>query len=464
MGVDFWWIDWQQGDKTKMPGLDPLFWLNHLHFYDLARDGKRRPSSSPAGAGWATTATPSASPAIPSPPGLRWPSSPISPPPPPMWATAGGATTSAGTRRGMRDGELYARWVQYGVFSPILRLHSTKTFYHDRRPWAYDAEVFNVAQSAHAAALRPDPLPVQHGLAQPQRSPPAGAADVLHPPRRRRSLPRPQPVLVRQRADRRALRHPARPGYPPVLAGRLAARRRLVRLLQRRAPARRALAHLLRRPGRNPGRGPRRRDRARLVPNPAGATPRNPAALDLHLFPGASNAFELYEDDGESEAYRQGHACRTLLAQRWSGDSLEFSIAPAEGETALIPAQRTWRIALHGLARPERVLLRVNGVEQAVPWRYAAQVEELAFDEVSLTPADRLELRIDIRAGSLIGRRDRRADKVRKLLWNFLVSDVNTCQELDNRLPELLAGTLSLELFATRLKGAHLDALRNALK
>ena len=42
-GIDFWWIDWQQGDRTTLPGLDPLYWLNHLHFYDLARDGKRRP-------------------------------------------------------------------------------------------------------------------------------------------------------------------------------------------------------------------------------------------------------------------------------------------------------------------------------------------------------------------------------------------------------------------------------------
>jgi len=26
-----------------MAGLDPLWWLNHLHFYDLARDGQKRP-------------------------------------------------------------------------------------------------------------------------------------------------------------------------------------------------------------------------------------------------------------------------------------------------------------------------------------------------------------------------------------------------------------------------------------
>ena len=43
MGVDFWWIDWQQGNKTATPGLDPLWALNHYHSLDIARDGKRRP-------------------------------------------------------------------------------------------------------------------------------------------------------------------------------------------------------------------------------------------------------------------------------------------------------------------------------------------------------------------------------------------------------------------------------------
>ena len=41
MGIDFWWMDWQQGMESTLGGLDPLWWLNHLHFHDLARDGKR---------------------------------------------------------------------------------------------------------------------------------------------------------------------------------------------------------------------------------------------------------------------------------------------------------------------------------------------------------------------------------------------------------------------------------------
>ncbi|MDD6660013.1 MAG: glycoside hydrolase family 31 protein, partial [Eubacteriales bacterium] len=37
-GVDFWWIDWQQGKKSDINGLDPLNALNHYHFLDNAEN------------------------------------------------------------------------------------------------------------------------------------------------------------------------------------------------------------------------------------------------------------------------------------------------------------------------------------------------------------------------------------------------------------------------------------------
>jgi alpha-glucosidase (family GH31 glycosyl hydrolase) len=40
LGVDFWWIDWQQGTGDL---IDPLIVLNHLHFADIGRDGTKRP-------------------------------------------------------------------------------------------------------------------------------------------------------------------------------------------------------------------------------------------------------------------------------------------------------------------------------------------------------------------------------------------------------------------------------------
>lgn len=40
-GVDFWWIDWQQGSISKIPGLDPLWMLNHFHYLDSGKNSRR---------------------------------------------------------------------------------------------------------------------------------------------------------------------------------------------------------------------------------------------------------------------------------------------------------------------------------------------------------------------------------------------------------------------------------------
>lgn len=40
-GVDFWWIDWQQGETSELPGLDPLWVLNHYHYLDNKKENKR---------------------------------------------------------------------------------------------------------------------------------------------------------------------------------------------------------------------------------------------------------------------------------------------------------------------------------------------------------------------------------------------------------------------------------------
>ena len=39
--MDFWWLDWQQGGSTTVPGLDPLWMLNHVHYLDSGRERTR---------------------------------------------------------------------------------------------------------------------------------------------------------------------------------------------------------------------------------------------------------------------------------------------------------------------------------------------------------------------------------------------------------------------------------------
>lgn len=134
-GVAFWWIDWQQGTRSALEGLDPLWALNHYHYLDNGMEHEPLILSRYCGVGshrypigfsgdtrvtWETmkylpyfTATAANI-------GYTW------------WSHDIG-----GHMNGYKDDELYVRFVQFGVFSPVNRLHSTCLPTFTKEPWAY---------------------------------------------------------------------------------------------------------------------------------------------------------------------------------------------------------------------------------------------------------------------------------------------------------------------------------------
>lgn len=137
-GVDFWWMDWQQGTDSAMEGLDPLAWLNQLHWDDQAR---RRPARRPLvfsrwgglGAGrypigfsgdtyatWESLAYQPGFTATAANVGYGY------------WSHDIGGHFGSGP-----DPELYTRWIQFGVHSPVLRTHGTLGPDQERRIWEY---------------------------------------------------------------------------------------------------------------------------------------------------------------------------------------------------------------------------------------------------------------------------------------------------------------------------------------
>ncbi len=144
-GVDFWWIDWQQGTKSDVGGLDPLQALNHYHFLDNAENGSLPLILSryngagshryPLGFSGDTMVT--------------WKSLDFQP-----YFTANAANAAytwwshdiGGHMFGIRDDELYLRWLQFGVFSPIMRLHSSNMLTLGKEPWKYKGEVCRAAK------------------------------------------------------------------------------------------------------------------------------------------------------------------------------------------------------------------------------------------------------------------------------------------------------------------------------
>ena len=143
MGVDFWWIDWQQGTKSKMKGLDPLWLLNHYHMLDINRDGNNSVILSRyAGMGSHRYPIGFSGDTV-----VCWKSLDFQPYFTALASNAGYTWWShdiGGHMFGKGDNELYLRWLQFGVFSPINRLHSSNKGM-SKEPWNYP-QVENIAE------------------------------------------------------------------------------------------------------------------------------------------------------------------------------------------------------------------------------------------------------------------------------------------------------------------------------
>ncbi|WP_275898033.1 TIM-barrel domain-containing protein [Curtobacterium sp. 24E2] len=132
-------MDWQQGSESGLPGVDPLWLLNHFHLLDSARSGGQGMTFSRyAGPGSQRYAVGFSGDAV-----VSWASLAFQPE---FTATAANigypwwSHDIGGHTRGVRDDELAMRWVQFGVFSPIMRLHSANNPFIRKEPWVFPAE------------------------------------------------------------------------------------------------------------------------------------------------------------------------------------------------------------------------------------------------------------------------------------------------------------------------------------
>ncbi len=151
-GVDFWWMDWQQGLRTKIDGLDPLFWLNYLHWTDMERRASETGKRPMIFSRWGGLGNHRYQIGFSGDTFCNWPSLSFQPP---FTSTAGNVGYAywshdiGGHQPGKVDPEMYVRWLQWGALSPILRTHTTKNPEAERRIWKFPTEFFEAGRKAY---------------------------------------------------------------------------------------------------------------------------------------------------------------------------------------------------------------------------------------------------------------------------------------------------------------------------
>ena len=416
-GIDFWWIDWQQGQLSSLPGLDPLPWLNHLHYYDMARDGVTRPFvfSRWGGLGGHRYPIGFSGDTV-----IGWEALDFQPGFTATAANVGYGWWShdiGGHMGGIEDDELYARWVQYGVFSPILRLHCTANPFHERRPWgrgpaadraataamrlrhALIPYIYTMAWRNYTTAL-PMITPLYYSNPEVEDLYSFAAYNTYWFGSELLAAPFTKPANPETGLSRQNVWLPEGHWFNFFSGERLngGGWQTVYGLLDDIPVYAKAGAIVP------------------LAPEVGWGGLANPETLQLFVFPGANNTFELYEDDGETTGYQRGEYALTKMEQLWADDSLTFTIAPATGATELIPGERNYILNFRGISEPRAVSITLKDAPLKVASTYDADTATLILSSIRLEPCDELVVTLQ---GDLLATPDRSPERLHKLLNVF---------------------------------------------
>ncbi len=354
LDVDFYWID-------TNPTINKInsFILNHYHFYDMKRNYKRRPmilSNNP-------NIAPHRYPVLYSGKTLvDWNTLKLIP-------FFNGSATNIGVAwwshdiggyyKGIEDSELYTRFVQLGVFSPILKFGSEKGKYYKREPWRWGIKTYSVVK---------DYLTLRHKLI------PYLYSEAYKYHKEGKFIIEPIYYRYKEMYDDVLYRNQYYLGseffISPIITKKNNLMNRVIHrfyipdgvwydfVTGKKFPG-----------GRNYVSFFRDEDypvfvkAGSIIPlsndnNLFDTTP--PKNMEIQIFPGRSNLYQLYEDDGMSDLYNKGFYIKTNIDYNYLLNNYTVIIRAIEGKSEIIPKFRNYKIRFRNTKQADEVITYVN--------------------------------------------------------------------------------------------------------
>ncbi len=265
-----------------------------------------------------------------------------------------------GFKGGIEDGELYLRYVQFATFSPIFRLSAKRGPYYKREPWLWDVKTFTVAREYFWLRHRLIPYiyteayhyhkngipliqPLYYSYPEVYDEPLYnneyyfGKEFLVSP------ITKPMNPLINRSIHRLFL--PSGTWYDFKTGKKFIGNKRYVAFYNEedypvfvKSGTIIPLANL----GENK--------------NDTGI----PDDLELNVFPGNNNIYKLYEDDGETNDYQNGEYCITAIDYNYLKNNYTLIIHPLEGNPAILPPVRNYKIRFRNTRHADDVTIYVN--------------------------------------------------------------------------------------------------------
>jgi len=101
----------------------------------------------------------------------------------------------------------------------------------------------------------------------------------------------------------------------------------------------------------------------------------NSKAFEIHVFPGESHTFNLYEDDGISEAYKDGKYLVTQIDYNYLPSNYTIIIRTIEGGRGIVEDYRDYKIRFRNTKKANEVIAYFNNT----PLETTSYVDDVDF-------------------------------------------------------------------------------------
>ena len=355
MGVDFYWIDYNNSSD-----LYTLRALNYYHFNNYKSAKKSRGIILSRNGMLASHLTPVlySGKTI-----VSWDSLKMLPEYNSRAANIGLSWWShdiGGFKGGIEDPELYMRYVQFGTYSPILRFSSDTSHFYKREPWLWDVKTFSVVKEY--LKLRHRLIPYIYTEAYKYS---------------KTGLPLVQPLYYRypEIYDEPIYRNEYYFGTELFIAPITSKRDVLMNRTIHRIFLPNGVWYDFK-TGKKFIGGKRYvsffkdedypvfAKQGTIIPmsfisNEDLNNTDVPSKLEVHVFPGASNVYKLYEDDGISTAYEDGFYLVTDIDYNYQANNFTVIIRPTEGKSGIVPLKRDYLVRFRNTRKASDVTVYI---------------------------------------------------------------------------------------------------------
>ncbi len=357
MDVDFYFINYYQQKKVN-----ELSYLKHYQMHDMDRNYKLRPmmisygtpkvphrysvlKSNEETVGWDGLRKLSLYNVLSSNNGVTW------------WSHDIG-----GYSLGVEDNELYTRYVELGVFSPILRLSSEKGKYYKREPWRWSIKTNTIVKEF--LTLRHKLIPYLYSEAYKYS---LKGIPLIKP------LYYQDETMIDDELYYNEYYFGSELFIAPIVKKKDYVMNRTIQKIYmpdgiwydffsgKKFPGGKEYVSFYREQD-----YPVFAHAGSIVPlglnqNINDTNP--PKDMEIHIFPGKSNTYHMYEDDGISSLYKKDFYLLTDIDYTYLPNNYTVIIRAVDGKSGIVPDKRNYKIIFRNTKKADEVKVFANDIE-----------------------------------------------------------------------------------------------------